>query len=115
AVLGVAPPLDRGRQRVERERKTFAGRVDGAWLGHVRRNPSIPVAGPNTRAIRAPQGDEICCTGKRLGGEAYVFWRLGVNVLEDFLRRPVHGADDAPRRSLTRGARMVEAVFSATT
>src|SRR5262249_19245245 len=64
AVIRIAPPLDRGRQRVERERKTFAGRIDGAWLAHSPRipsmsaNSSIPVAGPNTRANRRPQGDE---------------------------------------------------------
>jgi hypothetical protein len=28
------PPLDRRRQRVEREREPSAGSVDGAWLRH---------------------------------------------------------------------------------
>src|SRR5262249_62223716 len=39
AAVGVVSPLDRGRKRIECERKTFAGRVDGAGLGHSRQPP----------------------------------------------------------------------------
>ena len=49
AAVGLAPPLDRRLQRVERERKTLAGGVDGARLGH-----STDLRLGNTPWIRQP-------------------------------------------------------------
>src|SRR5215467_14673430 len=34
AAIGLVPALDSGGERIERERKTLAGRVDGAPFGH---------------------------------------------------------------------------------
>src|SRR5262249_51011756 len=42
-LIGLAPPFHRRRQRIERKRKTFAGRVDGVGLGHI---GWLPPCGP---------------------------------------------------------------------
>ena len=61
AAVGLVSPLDRGRKRIECERKTFAGRVD-------------------TGRIRQPCGVKIFCVGKQLQKESYVARGLVVNV-----------------------------------
>jgi len=46
SAIRLAPPFNRGRKRVERARKTSAGGIDGAWLGHSRQYPVEPQITP---------------------------------------------------------------------
>jgi hypothetical protein len=69
-------PLDCRRKGIECERKTFAGDVDGAGLGHSRQPPGTA----NTGRIRQPGSVKIFCAGKQLQKEPYVARRLVVNV-----------------------------------
>src|SRR5262249_60671222 len=52
AAVGLVPPLDCGRERIECKRKTFAGRVDGGGLGHSRQPPWAGRYGPDSTAGR---------------------------------------------------------------
>src|SRR5262249_61392135 len=51
AAVGLMSPLDPGRKRLECERKTFAGRVDGAGLGHSRHPPGRGRYRPDSTAV----------------------------------------------------------------
>jgi hypothetical protein len=104
AAVGFVPPLDRGRKRIECERKTLAGRVDGAGLGH----PRQPLGPADTGRIRQPGSVKIFCAGKQLQREAYVACGLVVNVGAQFIAAPVNGERALCRHSLTPLARVLE-------
>src|SRR5262249_15407658 len=52
AAVGLVPPLDFGRARIECNGRTFAGRVGGAGLGHSRQPPVAGRYGPDSTAGR---------------------------------------------------------------
>jgi len=76
--VGDLAPLDRGRERIERERKTSAGSLDRVRLGH--RN-NIPDHSPAFEATKNRRGY------KQLEIDLYVIPRPGVNARSQHARR----------------------------
>ena len=67
--IGLVAPLDRTLQRVKRQHQAFGGRVD-CTHAHCQQSSFLDRFGFR----------QMSRVGKRLGEEAYVLWRLAVNI-----------------------------------
>ena len=95
AAVGLAPALDRGVERVERQRQTLHRLIDRA----LRRVIAIQSALKNS------------CGGKDLGEEPYVLRDPAVNacaaIYPDVFAQPVHGCPARRAVTLTQGPHML--------
>jgi len=76
--VGDLAPLDRGRERIERERKTSAGSLDRVRFGHRNNIPD------HSSAFEATKNRRGC---KQLEIDLYVIPRPGVNARSRHARR----------------------------
>lgn len=97
--IGVAAPLYRRRERIERKCKAFAGSLDRIRLGHCGK-----IASPSVRLAAT----KIRRGGKQLENDLYVIPPLSVNG-RSAAAGIVHVSPLAGRLSLTPLTRMLEA------